>query len=343
MKSRCIKCFVLIAYLLPGMFCTYSNEHWPQYKYDCRHSGNVPDRNVTTPLGLIGAVPLTDAIFTAPVLAGGRIYVVDGSGVAFCLNTATLGIEWRYKTGGGKTNCNNVSSPAISEGYLHFGTTTGSYYVLSASSGAVVKQITCGEPVFSSPVVANGRIYFATLGSRVYALEPDGTVCWIWDFVKEKLGFTKNRWSGYDWLASKESRVTPNDQFCCSKDIAIYNKTLIIPTGGSVVWLKDLGDKAEVRAMQEPKNTTLGLSIGEDGTAYRQWTLLDNGGRVDTLQLDNGKVQADYVQGTRTSTQGGLLSFCSVSLRGQDVYRCRPEKDFGLCKHAPGQEQPHEG
>jgi outer membrane protein assembly factor BamB len=340
MKSLRIACVFLAPYLVIGSFCAYSNESWPQYKYDCRHSGNVPDRSVTTPLGLIGAVPLTDAILTAPVAAGGHIYVVDGSGVVFCLNASTLGVEWRYETGGGKANCNNVSSPVIAEGYLHFGTMSGSYYVLNASSGAVVRQIACGEPVFSSPVIANDRVYFATLGSRVYALEPDGTVCWVWDFVKEKLGFTKNRWSGHDWLEGNGSRVTPNEQFCCSRDIAAYGKTLIIPAGGSVVWLEDLGDKAEVRAMQEPRNTTLGLSIGEDGTVYRQWTLLDNGGSVDMLRLGDGKVKADYVRGTRTSTAGGLISFCSVSLRGQDVYRCRPEDDFGLCKHIPGQEQP---
>jgi len=340
MKSWRIICLVLAAYLLTGTFRAYSDEPWTQYKYDCRHSGNVPERSVTTPLGLIGAVPLTDAIFTAPVVAGGRIYAVDGSAVAFCFNASTLEVEWRCETDSGKANCNNVSSPAIAEGYLHFGTMAGSYYVLSADSGTVVKQISCGEPIFSSPVVANGRVYFATLGSQVYALEPDGTVCWIWDFVKEKLGFTGNRWSGYDWLVSKGSRVTRNDQFCCSRDLAVHNKTLIIPSGGSVVWLEDLGDKAEVRAMQEPRNTTLGLSIAKDGTVYRQWTLLDNGGRVDMLRLGEGKVQADYVRGTRTSTQGGLLSFCSVSLRGQDVYRCRPEEGFGLCKHAPGQEQP---
>jgi len=300
----------------------------------------VPERSLNTPLGLVGAVPLTDAIFTAPVVAGGRIYVVDGSGVAFCLDAATLRVDWKFQSGGGKANCNNVSSPAIAEGYLHFGTMAGSYYVLDTASGAVVKEITCSGPIFSSPVVANGRVYFATLGSRVYALEPDGTICWVWDFVKERLGFTANRWSGQDWRKHKGARVTRNEQFCCARDLVAYNKTLIIPAGGSVVWLKDVGDSAEVQAVHEPRNTTLGLSIGENGTVYRQWTLLDNGGRVDTLQLGDKKVQRDYVRGTGTSTRGGLLSFCSVSLRGQDVYRCRPEEGFGFCRHIPGQEQP---
>jgi outer membrane protein assembly factor BamB len=154
------------------------------------------------------------------------------------------------------------------------------------------------------------------------------------------MDFDGNRWSGRDWRKHKGGRVTPNDQFCCSRNLAVYNKTLVVPAGGSVVWLDDAGNNAKLRAMQAPRNVTLGLSIGVDGTIYRQWTLLDNGGRVDTLQLRNGKVQRDYVRGTQTNIRSGLLSFCSVSLRDRDVYRCRPEKDFSLCRHAPGQEQP---
>jgi len=320
-----------------------AGENWLQFKYDCRHSGNVPDRSVTTPPGLIGAVPLTDAVFTAPVVADGRVYVVDGAGVAFCIDAATLRVVWKFESPGGKANCNNVSSPAIAGRYLHFGTMAGSYYVLDAANGTVVKEIACGEPIFSAPVVANGRVYFATLGSQIYALEPDGTVCWKWDFVKEIMGFTGNRWSGKDWRKHRKGRVTPSDQFCCSRNLAMYDKTLVVPAGGSIVWLQDLGNSAEVRAVQSPRNTTLGLSIGETGTVYRQWTLLDNGGRVDILRLRDDKVDSDYVRGTRTSTRGGLLSFCSVSLRGKDVYRCRPEEGFGFCRHSPSQETQYLG
>ena len=130
-----------------------AEENWIQFKYDCRHSGNVPDRSVTTPLGLLGAIPLTDAVFTAPVVADGRVYIVDGSGVAFCINVSTHEILWKFETGTDKSNCNNVSSPAIAGDYLHFGTMAGSYFVLDKDSGEVVKKISCGEPVFSAPVV----------------------------------------------------------------------------------------------------------------------------------------------------------------------------------------------
>jgi outer membrane protein assembly factor BamB len=34
------------------------------------------------------------------------------------------------------------------------------------------------------------------------------------------------------------------------------------------------------------------------------------------------------------------LGFCSVSLRGQEVFRCRPEEGFGLCRHGPALKQP---
>ena len=190
-----------------------AGENWLQLKYDCRHSGDAPDRSVKTPLGLVGAVALTDAVFTAPIVADGRVYVVDGAGVAYCIDTSTLKVVWKLATRGGKANCNNVSSPAIAGGFLHFGTMAGSYYVLDAASGKVIKEIVCGEPVFSAPVVGKDRVYFATLGSRVYAIEPDGRVCWTWDFVKERLGFAGDRWSGKDWVEHKGERVTFNEQF----------------------------------------------------------------------------------------------------------------------------------
>ena len=344
MSSQQCKIGLLILFYLNVVTPGVTAENWLQFKYDCRHSGNVPDRSVTPPLALVGAVPLTDAIFTAPVLADGRIYVVDGAGVAFCMDATTLDIVWRFQSRGGKTNCNNVSSPAIAGRYLHFGTMAGSYYVLDTSRGTVVKEIPCGEPIFSSPVVANDRVYFATLGSKVYALEPDGTICWVWDFVKEVLGITFNRWSGEDWCKFKKGRVTWQDQFCCSTDVVVGGKMLVIPAGGSAICLEDTGSSAKLRGTAavpayagSETPATFGLSVGQDGEIYRQWHRRDNTGRVEIIRLRENKSETDYVLGTQTEiNRPGLFSFCSVSVRGQDVYRCRPEEGFGFCKHSPG-------
>jgi len=337
----------VIVLFLVGMTTAVAAEDWLQFKYDCWHSGNVPDRSVAIRhrrTGLIGAVPLTDAVFTAPVVADGRIYVVDGAGVAFCIDAATLRVIWKFPTRGGKANCNNISSPAIAGRYLHFGTMAGSYYVLDRTNGAVVKEIACGEPIFSTPVVANNRVYFATLGSQIYALEPDGTICWVWDYVKQILHFTGNRWSGEDWCKHKKGRVTWRDQFCCSRNLAAYGKMLVVPAGGSAICLEDVGSNARLRGMGlvpayagSERPATLAISIGEDGAIYRQWHRRDNTGRVEIIQLRLDKAKTGYVSGTQTEiNRPGLLSFCSVSVRGKDVYRCRPEQDFGFCKHSPG-------
>jgi outer membrane protein assembly factor BamB len=247
-----------------------------------------------------------------------------------------------------KANCNNVSSPAVADGYLHFGTMAGSYYVLNASDGTVVKEIACGEPIFSTPVVGNDRIYFATLGSRIYALEPDGTVCWEWDYVQKQLGFTGDRFSGQDWLKHKGGRATWRDQFCCSRDIVMYDKTLVVPAGGTTVFLEDAGSSAELRVVglvpsfkgSEPP-ATFGQSIDETGAVYRQWHRRDNTGRVEILRLVDGKLKADSVPGTLAQNDmAPSLSFSSVSVRGGDVFRCRPEEGFGFCRHSRGQQEP---
>lgn len=332
---------LLVALLLMRTAAAPAAEDWLQLKFDARRSGNVPERVVAAPLRLAGAVPLTDAIFTAPVVADGRVYVVDGAGVAFCIDAQTLRVVWKFASRGGSANCGNVSSPAIAGRYLHFGTMAGSYYVLDRTSGTVVEEIRCGEPIFSAPVVGQDRVYFATLGARVYALEPDGTVCWVWDFLEDEMGFTGNRWSGEAWTKHKKGKVEPDDLFMCARDLAAYGRMLVVPVGIPVVWLEDTGAKGEARAVYRSGAATLGLSVGESGTVYRQWHFLDNGGQVDKLRLRGDEVEMlGTVAGTETNTQGtGLVSFSSVSLRGEDVFRTRPQGGFGLCRHWAGSKQ----
>ncbi|MDF1743421.1 MAG: PQQ-binding-like beta-propeller repeat protein [Gimesia sp.] len=210
-----------------------------------------------------------------------------------------------------------------------------------------MKEIDCGEPIFSAPVVNKNRVYFATLGAQVYAVEPDGAVVWTWDFVKEVVQFKGNRWSGADWLAHRKDRVTWRDHFVCSRDICLAGNTIVIPAGGRTVFLEDAGTKPRLRSVGEiPKYAgseypaTFGQSADEAGNVYVQWHRRDNAGRVEKLRLEGDKLQADYIKGTQTSIRDpGLLSFASVSIRGNDVYRVRPEAGLGLCRHAIGEEK----
>ena len=48
--------------------------------------------------------------------------------------------------------------------------------------------------------------------------------------------------------------------------------------------------EAEARAVHVPRTVNFALSVGEDGTAYRQWHVLDNRGGVELLRLRDGEV-----------------------------------------------------
>ncbi len=313
---------------------------WPQYQHDSRHSGNAPAVSVSPPLHLVAAIPTTDAIFASPAIANGRIYVLDGSGVLHCVELASGKPIWRFASGGGPFNCNNYSSPAVCGDFIHFGTMAGTYYVLRGDTGEVVRRIECGEPIFSCPVVVENRVYFATLGARVYSLTADGRTCWSWDYLVEVLRFRGNRWSGKDWLRHQQGkRVTWREQFLCSRNMAAHGKRLVVPAGGSVLWLEDLGDSAQLVARFVPRESpaTLGLSLDDQGTVYRQWFRRDNTGSVETLRLADGRIHRNQVPGTLTGWKGrDSMAFAPVAIRETAVFRTRPEQSHGLCQHVAG-------
>lgn len=323
---------------------------WPQLQGDALRSGNASEAVLPEKLGLLGAVPLTDGIYASPVIADGQVYVIDGSGVVSCIDAKTLAVRWKFETRGGAGNCNNVAAPAVIGPYLHVGTTAGYYYVLQRDNGEVIREIDCREPLFSAPAVGNERVYFATLGAQIYAVEPDGKTVWTWDFVKEVVKFNGNRWSGEDWLKDRQGRVNWKDHFVCSRDICLIGKTLVIPAGGRTVFLDDGGAAPKLRVVGEIPNfdgaefpATFGQSADAAGNVYVQWHRRDNAGRVEILKLsDNSdKLEANFLKSTQTAIQlPGLLSFSSVSIRGDDVYRVRPEAGMGLCRHRVGEEKP---
>jgi len=337
---------IVCALVLAGAADTHAD--WAQFKGDALRSGNAPEHSLQMPIGLVAAIPLTDAIFTSPVVSKGKVFAVDGSGLVSAFDTASLKPVWQFATRGGAGNCNNVASPAVVGGYLHVPTMAGYYYVLDCEDGTLVKEIDCREPIFSAPAVGADRVYFATLGARVYALESDGQVAWTWDFVQEVVGFKGNRWKGKDWLAFRGDRVTWRDHFVCSRDICLVGNTVVMPAGGRTVFLEDAGDRARLRTVGlipahagKEYPATFGQSADKAGSVYVQWHRRDNAGRIEKLSLQGDQVQTEFVAGTETSIRlRGLLSFASVSIRDEDVYRVRPEQGVGLCRHRAAQDRP---
>ena len=338
---------ICLSYLLVGLLNGASASEWPQLKGDAQRSGNstavLPEG-----LGLVGSFAATDALFSSPVVSAGQVFLVDGAGVVFAIDAETLQLQWRFATRGGLGNCNNVAAPAVTGNFVHVGTMAGYYYVLDRRDGRVVQEIDCGEPIFSAPVVGDQHVYFATLGAQLHAVEPHGKVVWKWDFVKEVVGFTGDRWKGEDWLAFRGDRVTWRDHFVCSREICLVDNTVVMPAGGRTVFVEDQGDAPRLRTVGvipdfigKEYPATFGQSADAAGNIYVQWHRRDNAGRLEVMRLQGDEVKISHVANTETSINRlGLLSFASVSVRGDEIYRVRPENGVGLCRHRLEQEKP---
>ena len=340
-----LPCLLTVSWLVGH---AHAADDWPQLQGNALRSGDASHLSLPKSLGLLASIPTSDAILASPVVSDGKVFVVDGSGLVQAIDTKTMETVWKFATAGGVGNCNNIAAPAVMGKYVHVGTMAGYYYVLDRDDGSVVERIDCGEPIFASPVIGEDRVYFATLGARVFAVEPAGKVVWEWDFVKEVVGFDGDRWKGEQWLAFRGDRVTWRDHFVCSRDICLVGNTIVMPAGGRTVFIEDVGESPKVKVIGEIPAyvgkefpATFGQSADAAGNVYVQWHRRDNAGRVEVMRLDGDTIQTSVVPGTETSIdKHGLLSFASVSVRGDDVYRVRPEHGAGLCRHTIGQQEP---
>jgi hypothetical protein len=71
-----MRSFIPVIPLILSTAVDRGSHDWPQLQGDALRSGNAAGSAVKTPLGLAGAIPLTDGIYTAPVIAGGKVFAI---------------------------------------------------------------------------------------------------------------------------------------------------------------------------------------------------------------------------------------------------------------------------
>ena len=107
----------------------------------------------------------TAASFAAsPTIANGVVYDRSSDGTVYALNANTGAVIWQYATGG--FYIDSGSSPAVASGVVYVGpvgSSDNNVYALDAGTGALIWQYTTGDFIYSSPTVANGRVYFGSL------------------------------------------------------------------------------------------------------------------------------------------------------------------------------------
>jgi outer membrane protein assembly factor BamB len=107
---------------------------------------------------------------STPILAvyGNYVYTgyeeLEGGWVMRALNASTGTEVWKYPT-----EPLSLSPPAVSDGYIYFGTENG-VCALNAYTGAKLWEYETGDRVESSPAVSGGIVYFSSNDGNFYAL-----------------------------------------------------------------------------------------------------------------------------------------------------------------------------
>jgi outer membrane protein assembly factor BamB len=131
-------------------------------------------------------------IASSPAIADGMLYFVSGRGALAALDLATGQPKWVFATEyERKFEAKNlhgyqpatqtipdawdiwISSPAVVNGKVYFGSGDGNVYAVDGAKGVVLWKFATGGVVHASPAVANGMVYVGSWDSRMYGLDAE--------------------------------------------------------------------------------------------------------------------------------------------------------------------------
>ena len=125
----------------------------------------------------------------SPIVAGGRIYVLDTEANVRALSADNGGLAWtRSLVPEGKSGRGAFGGGLASDGSHVYATSVfGEVLALDASSGAILWRKTIGSPIRSAPTVSNGRVLFTSVANQVFCLSAaDGSEIWTSQGVGEQ-------------------------------------------------------------------------------------------------------------------------------------------------------------
>lgn len=126
----------------------------------------------------------------SPAVSGGMVYFPSYDGRFYAVDARTGRLKWKFSTGGerrfeakgihGFQPKNQtipdpfdvyLSSPVVAEGAVYFGSGDGNVYALDAASGELRWKFATGDVVHASPAYSGGAIYLGSWDSYLYALD----------------------------------------------------------------------------------------------------------------------------------------------------------------------------
>ena len=94
------------------------------------------------------------------VMYKANLFLVDDKGITTCMDPITQKIHWQQRLKG-----NFFGSPVIAGGHLYILSQTGDVHILDARKEfKYLEPISLGEKAYSTPAIANNRMYLRTYG-----------------------------------------------------------------------------------------------------------------------------------------------------------------------------------
>jgi len=153
-------------------------------------------------------------VVSTPAVADGVVYLRGFDAVLYALDAATGAVKWSFTTEFERRFQGNrlhgyppgyqtipdswdlyLSSPAVWNGRVYFGSGDGGVYAVDAQSGQLAWKFSTSDVVHASPTVVNGVVFIGSWDSFFYALDADtGQEKWRYkagedSFIHNQQGF----------------------------------------------------------------------------------------------------------------------------------------------------------
>ena len=259
MKRLCVGMLAMILITLV-VGPTQAESPWPMFRHDLKHTGRTDYTGPATPT-LFWTFQANDGIASSPSIGhNGTIYVgaggyYNGGGDSslYAINPDGS-LKWQFKTDSGTAvgqSAGIFSSPAIADdGTIYVGSLDNHFY-------AIEDSVTYGKlkwrtellnwPIYSSPSLYDGHIYFGSLNFRMYSLDGDGNIRW---------------WYPTGWCIFSSPVIRDDGMIIVgSKDHNLWAFRDSLPYG-SIAWTYPTGTFYDGHLIDGSP------AIGEDGTIY---------------------------------------------------------------------------
>jgi outer membrane protein assembly factor BamB len=161
-------------------------DDWPFYHYDLAHTARIPAK-LKAPFKRRWLFSGKVLLEFPPIAANGNLFLVRNNGSLYSLDAETGKVRWKLRVG----RC-AASSPAYADRVVYVTVLStnsscssrsgnGRVIALTAGQGKRIWRRTLPSRTESSPIVANGTVYFGSESGTVYALSAsNGSVKWTY-------------------------------------------------------------------------------------------------------------------------------------------------------------------